>query len=118
MEINSRGVAVDGRGREILVVETNLPGKYPVLGIQLLNSGESISKGGVRKYTKSGKYYANGKDVLDLVSFEEKDDPMSGLSEPVMVTLKSLSGVSAEVELDSEDYDDLISLGWSESDNE
>jgi hypothetical protein len=121
MNITQSGLAKDGRGRKVHVVLTNLPGDYPVLGIQLTNKGGKISKGGIRKYTRMGKYYSNGgrtADALDLSSFEPGASEFSS-DEPArdVVLSYSLDGqelARKTVKEDSDEYDRLTSDGWEE----
>lgn len=122
LKIESTGLATDGRGRAVHIVATNLPGLYPVLGVQLLNSGKGPSKDGVRSYTRSGKFYRNAGskvDALDLVSFEAGDSEIAGEAASSRVTLEYCMGgevlASREVERDSEEHDQLSGDGWSEA---
>lgn len=120
--INQAGVITDFRGRKISIVATNLPGKYPVLGVQVTKKGNEVSKDGLRLYTAAGKFYENGgstRDPMDLnLSTYEKMDESELHPTPVRVVdlvyksgdivLARKSGVTEGSDL----YETLIDDNW------
>lgn len=118
-----KGIYLDNRNRKISVICTDVPGDYPVIGVQLTKSGKGIAKDGLRAYTAAGKIYKNGGrtvDALDLKPTKVGDlTACAGCEEEVeTVTLVfKLNGREVgreEVEVDSDDYEELTQNGWEE----
>jgi len=118
-----KGIYLDNRNRKISVICTDVPGAYPVIGVQLTKSGKAIAKDGLRAYTADGKIYKNGGrtvDALDLRSTKVSDLTVCNdcECEPETVTLvfklNDREVGREEVEVDSDDYEELTANGWEE----
>lgn len=117
MLFKETGFAKDGQGKTIRIVAADLPGLYPVLGVQLKNDGTGVAKDGVRLYTKGGRVYANGSTDHPL-NLQEYTSAASANHTPSRVTMVyRLDGRElgrTEVEEGSDAHEELFSNGWEE----
>jgi hypothetical protein len=128
MPITQNGTVKDKRGRTVTIIAANLPGKYPVIGIQYRKEKpDEISKGGTRRYTKNGGYYANGGRQGDYLDLDLSTFRASGAATPTPPSMVNLVycnsndevvGGPISVAVGSEDYEDMIDNGWIKEEDE